>query len=73
MPQSWKVEVTTTGDKGTWVANRLRFPDKEQAEVYGRGLFFRWTAVEEWRAVEDDEPVNYIDGQFVEPKGDTLP
>lgn len=68
MPKSWKVEVTTVGDNGKYSSNAIRFPDELQAKYYGEGLFMRWSAVEKWRVVECDDPINYRDGQFITPQ-----
>lgn len=54
---SFKVEVTTSGDKGVYSSNALRFATREAAEKYGANLFMRWTAVKEWRVVESADAV----------------
>jgi hypothetical protein len=53
---SWKPEVKVSGK---WGSNALVFATKEEAEANARALAVRWTLVEEARAVESDEPVNY--------------
>jgi len=56
---SYKVEVTTAGDGGSYASNALRFADFENAKDYGLDLFSRWTAVTAWRVVETpDEEAN---------------
>lgn len=54
---SYKVEVLATGEKN-YAGNGLRFPTQEQAEEYAIDLMGRWFAVEKYRVVESDEPVN---------------
>jgi hypothetical protein len=65
---SWKPEVIAEKN-GKWVGNALRFATKEEAEANVRDLASRWFAVTETRAVESDDPVNYIyrDGQLLKP------
>ena len=55
---SWKPEIKTI-NQATWTANGLRFATKEEAIRWGEDLFQRWMLVDEWRATESDEPVNY--------------
>lgn len=47
-------------EKGTtkWVGNGLRFPDKEQAQEYGRDLSSRWSGIQSYRVIESSEPAN---------------
>ena len=59
MSKSWKPEVQTFGDP-KYYDNALRFATKEEAETYARNLSRRWMLVENWRAVESDDPVNFI-------------
>ena len=54
---SYKVEVLATGEKN-YSGNGLRFATKEQAEEYALDLMGRWTAVEQYRVLESEEPVN---------------
>ena len=56
---SYKPEVQTAGDGDTWTGNALRFATAAEAEQYVSDLAMRWTAVEDTRVIEDDEPVNY--------------
>lgn len=62
----WKPEVQTFGDP-KYYDNALRFATKEEAEASARDLSRRWMLVENWRAVESDDPVNYIlnEGELV--------
>lgn len=55
-PVSFKVEVLADSS-GQYVANGLRFKDKESAEKYGKNLAMRWTLVRAWRVVESTDPV----------------
>lgn len=61
---SWKPEVKVDGQ---WSRNGLVFETKEEAEANAKDLFRRWILVQDFRAVEVDEPVNYqwVDGKLV--------
>ena len=50
----WFYVEVLADDSGVWVGNSLKFPNREQAEHYGRDLASRWTAVREWRVVEEE-------------------
>lgn len=45
---------------GEWAGNGLRFATKEEAETSAYLLANRWTLVDDWRADESDDPVNYV-------------
>lgn len=53
---AWKPEVFV---EGKWSRNGLVFATKEEAEDNALSLMWRWTLVQDSRAVEVDEPVNY--------------
>ena len=55
---NWKPEMKTTGSPG-WGRNALVFATREEATEYAYDLFMRWTACEEYRAAEVDEPVTH--------------
>lgn len=55
----WKPEVQVVGNGGKWSQNGLVFATKEEAERSAFSLMMRWTAVEDYRAVEVDEAANY--------------
>ena len=57
--KSWKVEVIADSS-GKWCGNAVRYPNKEDAELAAIGLASRWMSVREWRAVESDDPPNYV-------------
>lgn len=57
-PKSWKPEVQTGSDP-KWYGNALRFATKAEAEASANDLAGRWMLVQDWRAVESDDPVNY--------------
>lgn len=61
---SWKPEVLVDG---SWSSNSLRFATREEAESSAKELMSRWFAPIDSRAVESDDPVNYlfVDGQNV--------
>jgi len=50
---------------GPWSRNGLVFATKQEAEENARDLMMRWMMVEDSRAAEVDEPVNY---QYVDRK-----
>ena len=55
MPENegrFRVEVIADSS-GKFVGNRLRFACRLDAEAYAKDLMWRWTAVREWRVVED--------------------
>ena len=56
---SWKPEVQTVGSE-KWSQNGLAFATKEEAERWAFDLMLRWTAVENYRAAESDEPVTHV-------------
>lgn len=49
---SYRVEVVADST-GNWVGNALVFVDLEEAKQYAIDLFSRWTAVREWRVIDD--------------------
>ena len=53
--------------QGEWAGNGLRFATREEAETSAYLLAQRWTLVDDWRADESDDPVNYalVDGRPV--------
>lgn len=55
---SFKPEVQTNKDP-KFYANNLAFATREEAERSAKDLMNRWFAVNEWRVVESDQPVNY--------------
>jgi len=54
---SYKVEVLATGEKN-YSGNGLRFATNEKAVEYAEDLMGRWFAVEKYRVLESEEPVN---------------
>jgi hypothetical protein len=56
---SWAPEVMVIGNGGKWSRNALRFATKDEATASACNLAMRWTMVEDFRATEADEPVNY--------------
>jgi|GEM_PF-2449532 len=53
---SWAPEVFV---EGKWSRNGLRFATKAEAAANAFNLMMRWMLVEDARATEADEPVNY--------------
>lgn len=66
---SWKPEVIADST-GQWYDNALRFATREEAEANARDLSMRWLAVQDTRATESPDPVNYAyaDGRLTEVK-----
>jgi len=62
---SWKPEVLVHGQ---WSQNALVFATEDEAKESANDLMNRWLLVEDCRAVEVDEPVNYalVDGDLVD-------
>ena len=48
----FKVEVIADST-GKWIGNGLKFPTREEADAYGVDLASRWTAVVDYRIVEE--------------------
>lgn len=67
---AWKPEVMVAGEPGKWHRNALVFATEKEAKENAEALAWRWLAVNEWRAVEVEEPVNYawVEGKLVEVK-----
>lgn len=63
---AWKPEVKVFGET-KFCGNALRFATEAEAKGNVEALAWRWLAVEEWRVVEVEEPVNYawIEGKLV--------
>ena len=53
---SWKPEVLI---QGKWSQNNLAFATEREAELSAADLMSRWMLVQNYRAVESDQPVNY--------------
>jgi len=64
---SWKPEVLV---QGQWSQNALVFATQKEAQENAWDLRCRWILVDDCRAVEVDDPVNYsfVDGVLVEVK-----
>lgn len=56
MSKSWKPEVFVDNE---WAQNNCAFATKEEAEASAFDLMSRWMLVQDYRAVESDQPVNY--------------
>jgi hypothetical protein len=54
---SWRPEMFV--DNG-WYPNACRFATEEEAVDYAFNLFKRWSQPTDWRAVECNDPVNYV-------------
>ena len=63
---SYKVEVIADSS-GKWCGNGLRLETREQAEIYGHDIYWRWQEVRAVRVVESEDAVNYAivdDGNY---------
>ncbi len=49
----YRVLIRAKGE-AEFVGNALRFDSEAEAERYARDLYSRWTAVEEWRVIEEE-------------------
>ena len=58
----FKAEVQADST-GTWAGNGLRFATVEEAWHYVNDLFIRWTAVREYRVVDDSGKVHRESGK----------
>jgi hypothetical protein len=67
--RSFKPEVIAD-NSGEWCSNNLRFPTREEAELYAIDLQRRWTLVQRWRVVGCDEDPN---SRFVTAKSPLSP
>jgi len=63
---SYAAEVIADSS-GKWAGNALRFPTREEAEIYVADLARRWTLVRDTRVVKSDDAPTYsiIDGALV--------
>ena len=63
---SYAAEVIADSS-GQFAGNAMRFPTREEAEIYVADLARRWTLVRETRVVKSDDAPNYsiIDGALV--------
>jgi hypothetical protein len=55
---SWRPEVIADSS-GKWIGNSLRFATEAEALANAHNLMMRWFAVQETRAAESDDAVNY--------------
>jgi len=55
---SYKPEVQTNKDPNFY-GNNVAFATHAEAERSAQDLMARWFAVNEWRVVESDQPVNW--------------
>jgi len=63
--KTWKPEVFV---QGSWAQNALVFATEAEARDNARELMGRWMLVEDYRAVESTDAVNYkwVNGQLEE-------
>jgi hypothetical protein len=65
--KSWATWVTTTGDRGMFSTNGIRYATQKEALEAGSELAGRWFAVTDFTAAPSEDEVNYkfIDGRAV--------
>lgn len=69
--RSYLVEVLAAGET-KWATNSLRFTLERDAELWGAGLYRRWTMCDQWRVVPSmDSPNVKADG--IDESGRPLP
>ena len=57
----YRVQVNTYGDKpDAWSGNAVTYDTPEAAAEAAKDLFYRWTAVQHWRVVDEND--NVIEG-----------
>ena len=62
MKTTYKVEVQADST-GTWAGNGLTFDTADEAKAYAIDLHGRWTAVRQWRVIDDGSShVTYASG-----------
>lgn len=54
---SWIPQVQTDG-RPEWTGNLCRFATRDEAEKWAINLMWRWSSVDDTRAVESNDPVN---------------
>lgn len=54
---SWKPEFKVQGE---WYDNAQRFETEQEAKDSALARFMNWTMPSDHRAVESDDPVNYV-------------
>jgi hypothetical protein len=66
---SFKPEVMTNSS-GQWSDNALRFATREEALLNAGDLMARWILVQDYRATESTDPVNYawVNGKLEDVK-----
>ena len=53
--QFYAIKVNTHSDaRGVFTGNQKRYATLTEAEAAAKDLFYRWTAVHEWRVVDQD-------------------
>lgn len=55
LPHPWRAEVSVPGESH-WAGNNLTFVSRAEADAYGFDLTMRWTAVRDYRAVDESVP-----------------
>ena len=54
----FRVQVNTYGDpEDSWTGNQITHASRAQAKIAAEDLFMRWTAVKNWRVVDQNDKV----------------
>lgn len=54
----YRVWVKTYGDpEDSWTGNQITHASRAQAKIAAEDLFMRWTAVKNWRVVDQNDKV----------------
>ncbi len=54
----FRIEVNTYGDPDdSWAGNAMTYASAAQGKIAAENLFQRWTAVERWRVVDQNDKV----------------
>lgn len=53
-----QVNVASDRDDDTWSGNAITWTDPEEAKAAAKDLYMRWTQVNYWRVVDEDDKVS---------------
>ena len=52
-----QVNVASDRDDDTWSGNAILFDTPEEAKIAAKDLYMRWTQVNYWRVIDEDDKV----------------
>ncbi len=70
MHDRYRVQIQASDSGTKWIANGIQFVNITVAIDYAKDLASRWSIVEKWRVVSDDDHVNQADSARVYPMDD---